>query len=345
MSYFWPIETPVTLFLQNLGLWLKPIMAGFTFLGNELFFLIVMTGLYWCLNASLGIRIGFALLSSTTLNSWLKLAVRGPRPYWISDKVIPFTHEPSFGFPSGHAQIAATVWGRIAYGVKKFWFWIIAVILVLGIGISRIYLGIHFTSDVIAGWLIGIIFLVGFILLEKPVSRWWLQRKYSSQVITAFFLTFILMAIELILLAGVAKWNFPEAWKTTEKMNLIASGQIINTELDREIVTSGFEGVFSNGGILFGLIAGISMLNKLGGFKVAEKTSHKFFSYLVGLAGVLVFYLGLKLILPGSISYASLWLRYLRYSFVGLWVSLAAPLIFIKLGWASREDNKIGGLK
>lgn len=339
MPYFWPIETPVTIFLQNLGIWLKPIMSAFTFLGNELFFLIVMTALYWCIDASLGIRVGFALLSSSTLNSWFKLIFRGARPYWISDKVKPFSQETSFGFPSGHSQSAVTVWGRIAYSLKKFWFWIIAVILILGIGISRIYLGVHFTSDVIAGWLIGIIFLVVFILLEKPVSRWWLSKRYSSQVIMAFFLTFILMAVEIALLAGVAKWKFPDAWKSIEKQNLIVTGQVITSEPDRALIMSGFDGVFSNGGILFGLIVGISMLNKLGGFVVAKKGLHKFLSYLVGLAGVLVFYLGLKLILPDYFSYAALWLRYLRYTLIGLWISLAAPLIFIKLGWADRENE------
>jgi membrane-associated phospholipid phosphatase len=338
MTYFWPIETPVTLLLQNMGLWLKPIMSAFTFLGNELFFLVVMTGLYWCINSSLGIRVGFALLSTTTLNSWIKLAVKGARPYWFSDKVVAYSHEPSFGFPSGHSQSAVAVWGRIAYSVKKVWAWIVAIILILGIGISRIYLGVHFTTDVLSGWLIGIIFLIGFIMLEKPISKWWQNKKFSNQVIIAFFLSFILMAIEITLLAGVASWKFPEAWKTTAKINMIEQHQVIESELDREIVITGFEGTFSNGGIIFGMIVGISMLKKLGGFIVAKKWNHKFFSYLVGLAGVLVFYLGLKFIFPGSFSYGNLMLRYLRYSLIGLWISLVAPLIFIKLGWASKES-------
>lgn len=338
MSFFWPIETPVTLFLQNLGFWLKPIMQGLTFLGNELFFLVVMTALYWCLDANLGIRVGLALLFNTNLNGWVKLIFKGARPYWFNDQVAAYSHEPSFGFPSGHSQLAVTVWGRIAHGVKKAWFWILAVILILGIGISRIYLGVHFTTDVVIGWSIGILFLIAFILLEKPVSKWWLKNKFSNQTIMAFFLSFIFIAIEIVLLSMLTKWKFPEIWKTTAKMNMIEQHLIIDSELDREMYLSGFESAFSNGGIIFGMIAGISMLKKLGGFIVARKWHHKFFSYLIGLAGVLVFYLGLKLILPDDFSYSSLLLRYLRYSLIGLWISLAAPLIFIKFGWASKEN-------
>lgn len=338
MSFFWPIETPVTLFLQNLGLWLKPIMQALTFLGNELFFLIVMTALYWCLDAGLGIRVGLALLFNTSLNGWIKLAFKGARPYWFSDQVSAFGHEPSFGFPSGHSQSAVVVWGRIAHNLKKVWFWILASILILGIGISRIYLGVHFTSDVVVGWAIGIIFLIIFVLLEKPVSKWWLKNKFSSQVIMAFFLSFLLIVIEIALLALLAKWQLPETWKTTAKMNMIEQHLVINSELDLELLINGFESIFSNGGIIFGMIAGISMLKKLGGFVVAKKWHHKFFSYLVGLAGVLVFYLGLKLIFPDYFSYGCLLLRYLRYSLIGLWISLVAPLIFIKFGWASKEN-------
>jgi len=265
MSNFWPIEIPITLFLQNLGTWIEPLMSAFSFLGNEMFFLLVMTGLYWSIDSSLGLRVGFALLSSTSLNSFLKLIFKGARPYWFNDQVIAFNHEPSFGFPSGHAQSSVTVWGRIAYAVKKYWFWIIAVLIILGIGFSRIYLGVHFTSDVLGGWLIGIIFLIVFILLEKPFIKWWQKRKFSSQVIIAFGISFALIAITVGLLAGVAKWHMPETLKTTEKLNLIDQHFLIESELDREIILSGFESAFSNAGILLGMIIGASMLHRLGG--------------------------------------------------------------------------------
>jgi hypothetical protein len=192
---------------------------------------------------------------------------------------------------------------------------------------------------VISGWLIGIILLIGFILLEKPVSHWWQKKKYSSQVIIAFFTSFFLIAVEVALLAGVTKWQFPESWKTTAKLNMIEQHQIIESEMDRALSINAFENAFSNGGIIFGMIAGVSMLKKMGGFIVAKKWHHRLFCYFIGLAGVMIFYLGLKMILPGDLSYGSLMLRYLRYSLIGLWISLVASLIFIRLGWATKESQ------
>jgi len=222
--------------------------------------------------------------------------------------------------------------------VKKYWFWIIAVLIILGIGFSRIYLGVHFTSDVLGGWLIGIIFLIVFILLEKPFIKWWQKRKFSSQVIIAFGISFALIAITVGLLAGVAKWHMPETLKTTEKLNLIDQHFLIESELDREIILSGFESAFSNAGILLGMIIGASMLHRLGGFVVPKKWGHKFLCYLVGLIGVLAIYLGLKFLFPSEFSYGSLMLRYLRYALLGLWISLIAPLLFIQFEWATKES-------
>jgi membrane-associated phospholipid phosphatase len=344
LSNIWPMEIPITLFFQNLGAWLTPIMQSFSFLGNEMFFLIIMTGLYWCIDSALGIRVGMALLSTTSLNSWLKMSIRGARPYWYSDKVIGYVHEPSFGFPSGHAQMAVSVWGRISIWFKKAWVWIVCIVIILVNSISRIYLGAHFSSDVLAGWLVGAVFLIVFILLEKPVSRWWLVRKFSTQVILAFMLSLALIAINLLLISYVARSDVPAEWTSTAKVTLTAGGVDAEglEDLKTSIVSESYQGAYSNAGIIFGMLTGISMLKKLGGFTVARKAISKFFSYILGLAGVLILYLGLKLIIPDNMTYFSMMMRYyLRYILIGLWVSLVAPLLFIKFGWATTElDQK-----
>ncbi len=344
LSNLWPMEIPITLFFQNLGTWLAPIMRSFSFLGNELFFLIVMTGLYWCIDSALGIRVGMALLSTTSLNSWLKMSIRGARPYWYSGKVIGYVHEPSFGMPSGHAQMAVAVWGRIAAWFKKAWVWVLCIVIILLNSISRIYLGAHFASDILAGWLVSAIFLFVFILLEKPVSKWWLARKFSTQIILAFMISIALIAINLLLINYVAKSNVPAEWTTTAKATLTAGGVDAEelVDLKTSIVSESYQGAYSNAGIIFGMLTGISMLKKLGGFTVARKAINKFLSYIVGLGGVLILYLGLKLIIPDNMTYFSMMMRYyLRYILIGLWVSLIAPLLFIKSRWATVE-SKIG---
>ena len=122
---------------QGLGTWLAAPMKFFSFLGSEDFFFLVLPLVYWCLDSALGIRIGFILLTSNGLNNLLKMSMLGPRPYWVSDKVVGMASETSFGIPSGHSQIAAGVWGMCASHLRKAWAWVVAVLMVLFIGLSR----------------------------------------------------------------------------------------------------------------------------------------------------------------------------------------------------------------
>src|SRR5262245_25719538 len=92
--------------IQALGAWLQSPMEFFSFLGTEYFFLLILPLIYWSLDASLGLRVAFILITSNYLNGLFKLLFAGPRPYWISNKVTPFAAESTFGVPSGHAQNA-----------------------------------------------------------------------------------------------------------------------------------------------------------------------------------------------------------------------------------------------
>ncbi len=95
---------PIIAWLQGLGEGLKAPMQLFTFLGTEEFFLVVMPAILWCLDAALGIRLGFILLASDGLNGTLKLAFGWPRPYWVSDQVRALASESSFGIPSNPSK-------------------------------------------------------------------------------------------------------------------------------------------------------------------------------------------------------------------------------------------------
>ena len=87
--------------IQALGNWLEAPMKFFTFLGSDNFFYLVLPLIYWSIDASLGLKVGFILITSASLNSMVKLWFAGPRPYWVSEKVIPFTAENTFGVPQG----------------------------------------------------------------------------------------------------------------------------------------------------------------------------------------------------------------------------------------------------
>ena len=104
-------ELTVNLFFQGLGAWLSPIMAAITWLGSEYFYILFMALLYWCVDTTLGIRVGLILLLSNSVNSLFKVLFHTPRPYWIDSRVKALVYESSFGLPSGHAQNAMSIWG------------------------------------------------------------------------------------------------------------------------------------------------------------------------------------------------------------------------------------------
>lgn len=137
--------------VQGMGDWLKAPMLFFTFLGSEEFYLLALPILYWCIDTALGLRIGLILLVSTGINDALKMTFHAPRPYWFSANVNPLSAESSFGLPSGHSQNAVAIWGSAALYLGKRWVWGIALALMFLIGFSRLYLGVHFPQDILAG--------------------------------------------------------------------------------------------------------------------------------------------------------------------------------------------------
>ena len=312
------------IFFQSLGSWLKTPMEVFSFLGNEYFFLLLLPALYWCMEAGIGIRVGVILLLSTSVNDALKLAFHGPRPYWYSTDVIGYASETSFGVPSGHAQIAVGVWGMLAAGLRKWWGWLIAILVILLIGISRLYLGVHFPHDVILGWLIGALLLWLVLRFWKPVTAWLKKMSLGRQILAAFLgsLALILFSLIPFLWLKMTNWQPPQAW----------------AEYAKEAVS--LSGIFTSAGTLFGLLAGLAWFNRQGGFDAKGPLWKIILRYVLGVVGVLVFYLGLKvlfgLIAPDAEAVLPYILRYIRYVLVGAWVSAGAPWLFVKLKLAGK---------
>ena len=160
---------------QSLGAWLSGPMQFLSFLGNGQFFLLTIPIFLWCIDMTVGLRLGFLLLISGSLNYILKLVFHGPRPYWVDRSVRAYTSKPTFGIPSGHAQVSTSVWSGLAYSFNKPWVWLTAGLAVFLIGFSRLYNGVHFPTDILTGWVIGALVLWIYIKLEKPVTVWLLS--------------------------------------------------------------------------------------------------------------------------------------------------------------------------
>ncbi|MCG3168573.1 MAG: hypothetical protein CALGDGBN_00070 [Pseudomonadales bacterium] len=112
----------------------------------------------WSLGYRTGVRLLLALLLSAFVNFALKDVFAQPRPFDLDPSIGP-EREMGYGIPSGHAQHTLLEWGLIIAWCKRRWFTLLAVTLIALIGFSRVWLGVHFPTDVLGGWLLGAAFL------------------------------------------------------------------------------------------------------------------------------------------------------------------------------------------
>jgi membrane-associated phospholipid phosphatase len=309
------------LILQSLGAWLLAPMQFFSFLGTEQFYLFVAPALLWCLDASLGLRLGLGLAVSSSVNSILKLVFNSPRPYWVSERVQAYAYETSFGLPSGHAQNAVVVWGLLAAWIKRTWAWIAAILLMLMIGLSRLYLGVHFLGDVLAGWLVGALILWAFLRLERPVLAWLTRRSITQQALAALGFSLLLVLLGYLARAALGDWQTPAAWVT---LALRAP----EAEPPNPLALSG---LVSQAGVFFGLALGGILLKQQGWYNAGGPVLQRLLRYLVGLAGVLAIHTLLGAVFPHGEDLVAYALRYVRYALIGLWIAYLAPRLFIRL--------------
>jgi membrane-associated phospholipid phosphatase len=157
--------------------WLDGLMTSLTRLGNPGVVIGVVIGaLFWLWRSRLysaATLFAIACFGAVVLNQGLKLLFAKSRPQLWSSSVI----ETTFSFPSGHALGSLVVYGFLAYLLAlQFpkiagWSYAIAVTLIGTIGISRLYLGVHWPTDVIAGYGVGFLWLMTCIALLQRRAR------------------------------------------------------------------------------------------------------------------------------------------------------------------------------
>ena len=144
-----------------------PIAKFITNFGGAIFIILLTVILITVIkNKKIGLSILTNLAIITILNQLLKRILQRPRP--TEYRII---EESGYSFPSGHSMISMAFYGYLIYLIYKYvenknvkWILIsLLSILICLIGISRIYLGVHYTSDVLGGFLISISYLVIYI--------------------------------------------------------------------------------------------------------------------------------------------------------------------------------------
>lgn len=166
--------------------------AALSFLGEERFFLVLLPLLIWCVNARLGARAGVAFLASVCLNALLKEWWHQPRPF-VLDPSIRHANVVGYGMPSGHAQSAVVVWGMLALWTRRPWVSSLCLLLILLVGLSRVGLGVHSPTQVLAGWGVGAGLLTGSLLLLPRFARLWKALPRAAKLTAAVLLPPVLV--------------------------------------------------------------------------------------------------------------------------------------------------------
>lgn len=146
---------------------LTPIFKIITWFGSATCIILLALILFFTIkNKKVGLLISTNLIIITILNQALKIIVQRPRP--TEYRII---NEAGYSFPSGHSMVSMAFYGFLIYLIYKniknkylkISLIVILSLLIVMIGISRIYLGVHYTSDVCAGFLVSLSYLIIYI--------------------------------------------------------------------------------------------------------------------------------------------------------------------------------------
>lgn len=193
----WDFDISIIEFFNKLteNSFLELLFKGITFLGTETAIMIVLCLLYWCFDKEISKKVAIATFFSLLLTNSVKSMFNRLRPFQMSPDTIEcrdksilskdlngnyykitgetgeYLASSSSSFPSGHSTTASSFYNSFAYQLKKKRYWIISTILCLLVMISRMSLGVHFLTDVLVGYFIGLGLISLYFFLKKKTNE------------------------------------------------------------------------------------------------------------------------------------------------------------------------------
>jgi glycerophosphoryl diester phosphodiesterase len=185
----------VVLWFQKLSPTLDLPFKILTNMGGKEFFMLLLPLIYWCVDRRSGMRLTILFLLSSYVNVLAKVWADQPRPFQFDHQVEQLYRAGGGGFPSGHTQNSIVVWGYLALQFRRTWLWIVSGFLVVFIPLSRIYLGVHFPTDLLGGYVLGAAILLLYRWLEHLVGAWLAKKGLGWQLGAALIVPAFLFLI------------------------------------------------------------------------------------------------------------------------------------------------------
>ncbi len=256
----WQIE--LLKFIQSISNpFLDVLFQMITITAEETFFIFVAAWFLWCYDKRAGYRIGFAFLTSSILNPFLKSIFRFDRPIGVEGIESQRVHTAGgSSFPSGHTQGATSFWLGIMLYFRKRSVWILGIVMSLLVAFSRLYLGVHWLTDILGGmffailWVLFVTYLFDYSLKKKNFLYLWL-------VLVPFVIIYLI--------------PFFTGTVTADDKNMVVSL-----------------------GSSIGFLLGYMFENKFIGFQVKNKFYKQLLKLIIGIGITLLIKEGFKLILP-----------------------------------------------
>lgn len=209
---------------------------GWNFVDSFGFAIILITIIWHLVGREKGIKLFYILILAGAVNHALKHLFELPRPCQIDPSVGVICFSSSYGFPSGAAQTGILLAGIAFIESKKTIYRVLAVLFAFFMCFSRIYLGVHFISDVLGGMISGALLVLIYARLFPILEKQWKP-------------TLVIFPISLLLIDGLSALLFFSITVGVE-LGLIASGKRIDTTKQKLSVR-----VINTIVIIFGLFA------------------------------------------------------------------------------------------
>jgi membrane-associated phospholipid phosphatase len=164
---------------------LDEIVKAVTHIGSPSAAIAIILFAYWCVDSKKGFRLFFLTFAVFALNVCLKNIFRVPRPF-VLDPSVGLIAEKGFSTPSGHAQGTAAFWTLFA-GIfltrRKKTGIALAVCVPIAVSFTRVYLGVHYPTDVLLGLAIGYLCALGGILFYDSAAKKIAPQKTSVKAL------------------------------------------------------------------------------------------------------------------------------------------------------------------